>query len=206
VLSNEGVFYLVIYTKKCSNNHQKCNNNRMNTIRTLLFSLVFFAQAAISAGPLTPGLVVAISDGDTITLLTEDKRQIKIRLVGIDTPEKKQAFGTKARDHLASRIFKHDVEVDLRKQDQYGRHLGVIYIGGVDINQSMIQDGYAWFYKHYAKEQPKEEALRYARAEADARSKQRGLWADPNPVPPWEFRKEAKEEARAAKAASSYRF
>jgi endonuclease YncB( thermonuclease family) len=206
VLSNEGVFNLVNYTKKCGNNHQKCNNNRMNAIRTLLISLVFFAQAAISAGPLTPGLVVAISDGDTITLLTEDKRQIKIRLAGIDTPEKKQAFGTKARDHLASRIFKHDVEVDLRKQDQYGRHLGVIYIGGVDINQSMIQDGYAWFYKHYAKEQPKEEALRYAKAEADARSKQRGLWADPNPVPPWEFRKEAKEEARAAKAASSYRF
>jgi micrococcal nuclease len=206
VLSNEGVFNLVNYAKICGNNHQKCNNNRMNAIRTLLISLVLFASTAINAGPLTPGLVVAISDGDTITLLTEDKRQIKIRLVGIDTPEKKQAFGTKARDHLASRIFKHDVEVDLRKQDQYGRHLGVIYIGGVDINQSMIQDGYAWFYKHYAKEQPKEEALRYAKAEADARSKQRGLWADPNPVPPWEFRKEAKEEARAAKAASSYRF
>jgi endonuclease YncB( thermonuclease family) len=200
------VFNLVNYAKICGNNHQKCNNNRMNAIRTLLISLVLFASTAINAGPLTPGLVVAISDGDTITLLTEDKRQIKIRLVGIDTPEKKQAFGTKARDHLASRIFKHDVEVDLRKQDQYGRHLGVIYIGGVDINQSMIQDGYAWFYKHYAKEQPKEEALRYAKAEADARSKQRGLWADPNPVPPWEFRKEAKEEARAAKAASSYRF
>jgi micrococcal nuclease len=200
------VFNLVNYTKKCGNNHQKCNNNPMNSIRTLLISLVLFAQAAIGAGPLTPGLVVAISDGDTITLLTEDKRQLKIRLVGIDTPEKKQAFGTKARDHLASRIFKHDVEVDLRKQDQYGRHLGVIYMNGTDINQSMIQDGYAWFYKHYAKEQPKEEALRYAKAEADARSKQRGLWADPNPVPPWEFRKEAKEEARAAKAASSYRF
>jgi endonuclease YncB( thermonuclease family) len=200
------VFNLVNYTKKCGNNHQKCNNIQMNAIRSLFISLVLFASTAVSAGPLTPGLVVAISDGDTITLLTEDKRQIKIRLVGIDTPEKKQAFGTKARDHLASRIFKHDVEVDLRKQDQYGRHLGVIYIGGVDINQSMIQDGYAWFYKHYAKEQPKEEALRYAKAEADARSKQRGLWADPNPVPPWEFRKEAKEEARAAKAASSYRF
>lgn len=178
----------------------------MNAIRSLLISLVLFASTAISAGPLTPGLVVAISDGDTITLLTEDKRQLKIRLAGIDTPEKKQAFGTKARDHLASRIFKNDVEVDLRKKDQYGRYLGVIYIGGVDINQSMIQDGYAWFYKHYAKDQPKEEAQRYAKAEADARSKQRGLWADPNPVPPWEFRKEAKEEARAAKAASSYRF
>jgi endonuclease YncB( thermonuclease family) len=200
------MFYLVNYAKKCGNNHQKCNNNWMNVIRSLLISLFLFAPAAISAGPLTPGLVVAISDGDTITLLTEDKRQLKIRLVGIDTPEKKQAFGTKARDHLASRIFKQDVEVDLRKKDQYGRHLGVIYSGGVDINQGMIQDGYAWFYKHYAKEQPKEEALRYAKAEADARSKQRGLWADPNPVPPWEFRKEAKEEARAAKAATSYRF
>jgi endonuclease YncB( thermonuclease family) len=200
------LFYLVNYIKKCGNNYQKCNNISMNTIRTLLISLVLFAPAAVSAGPLTPGLVVAISDGDTITLLTEDKQQLKIRLAGIDTPEKKQAFGTKARDHLASRIFKQDVEVDLRKKDQYGRYLGVIYISGVDINQSMIQDGYAWFYKHYAKDQPKEEAQRYAKAEADARSKQRGLWSDPNPVPPWEFRKEAKEEARSAKAASSYRF
>jgi micrococcal nuclease len=200
------VFNLVNYTKKYGNNHQKCNNNRMNAIRSLLISLVLFASSAISAGPLTPGLVIAISDGDTITLLTEDKQQLKIRLAGIDTPEKKQAFGTKARDHLASRIFKHDVEVDLRKKDQYGRYLGVIYINGTDINQSMIQDGYAWFYKHYAKEQPKEEAQRYAKAEVDARSKQRGLWSDPNPVPPWEFRKEAKDQARAAKAASSYRF
>jgi endonuclease YncB( thermonuclease family) len=200
------VFNLVNYTKKCGNNYQKCNNIPMNAIRSLFISLVLFASTTISAGPLTPGLVVAISDGDTITLLTEDKQQLKIRLVGIDTPEKKQAFGTKARDHLASRIFKQDVEVDLRKKDQYGRHLGVIYIGGVDINQSMIQDGYAWFYKHYAKEQPKEEALRYAKAEQDARAKQKGLWTDPNPVPPWEFRKEAKEEARAAKAANSYRF
>ena len=178
----------------------------MNAIRSLLLSLVLFAPATISAGPLTPGLVIAISDGDTITLLTEDKQQLKIRLAGIDTPEKKQAFGTKARDHLASRIFKQDVEVDLRKKDQYGRYLGVIYIGGIDMNQSMIQDGYAWFYKHYAKEQPKEEALRYANAERDARLRKRGLWADPNPVPPWEFRKDAKEEARAAKAASIYRF
>jgi endonuclease YncB( thermonuclease family) len=200
------VFNLVNYTKKCSNNHQKCNNIQMNALRTLLISLALLASAAISAGPLTPGLVVAISDGDTITLLTEDKQQLKVRLAGIDTPEKKQAFGTKARDHLASRIFKQDVEVDLRKKDQYGRYLGVIYIGGVDMNQSMIQDGYAWFYKHYAKEQPKEEALRYANAERDARLKKRGLWADPNPVPPWEFRKDAKEEARAAKAASIYRF
>jgi endonuclease YncB( thermonuclease family) len=200
------LFYLVNYIKKFGNNYQKCNNIPMNAIRTLLISLVLFAPAAVSAGPLTPGLVVAISDGDTITLLTEDKQQLKIRLAGIDTPEKKQAFGTKARDHLASRIFKQDVEVDLRKKDQYGRYLGVIYISGVDMNQSMIQDGYAWFYKHYAKDQPKEEAQRYAKAEADARSKQRGLWSDPNPVPPWEFRKEAKEEARSAKAASSYRF
>jgi micrococcal nuclease len=200
------LFYLVIYIKKFGIYCQKCNNNLVHAIRSLLISLTLFASTAISAGPLTSGLVVAISDGDTITLLTEDKQQLKIRLAGIDAPEKKQAFGTKARDHLASRIFKHDVEVDLRKKDQYGRFLGVIYIGGVDINQSMVQDGYAWFYKHYAKDQPKEEAQRYAKAEADARSKQRGLWADPNPVPPWEFRKEAKEEARAAKAATSYRF
>lgn len=161
---------------------------------------------AVGAGTLTPGLIVSVSDGDTATLLTHDKQQLKIRLVGIDAPEKKQAYGTKAREQLASRIFKQEVEVELRSKDRYGRYLGVIYKGGTDINQSMIQDGYAWFYKHYAKEQPKAEALRYANAEASAKQLHKGLWADPNPIAPWDFRKEAKEQARAAKAANNYRF
>lgn len=178
----------------------------MIAIRSLFLSLAIFASATLSAASLTPGLIVAISDGDSITLLTHDKQQLKIRLVGIDAPEKKQAYGTKAREQLASRIFKQEVEVDLRAKDRYGRHLGVIYKNGIDINQSMIQDGYAWFYKHYAKEQPKDEALRYANAEDLAKLKRKGLWADPNPVPPWDFRKEAKEQARVAKAANNYRF
>jgi endonuclease YncB( thermonuclease family) len=175
-------------------------------IQSLFISFALFMSMAVGASTLTPGLIVGVSDGDTATLLTHDKQQLKIRLVGIDAPEKKQAYGTKAREHLASRIFKQEVEVDLRSKDHYGRFLGVIYKGGIDINQGMIQDGYAWFYKHYAKEQPKGEALRYANSEESAKQLRKGLWADPSPVPPWDFRKEAKDQARAAKAASSYRF
>jgi endonuclease YncB( thermonuclease family) len=175
-------------------------------IQSLFISFALFISMAVGASTLTPGLIVAVSDGDTATLLTHDKQQLKIRLVGIDAPEKKQAYGTKAREHLASRIFKQEVEVELRTKDRYGRYLGVIYKGGIDVNQGMVQDGYAWFYKHYAKEQPKAEALRYANAEESAKQLRKGLWADPNPVPPWDFRKEAKEQARAAKAANNYRF
>lgn len=172
----------------------------MKKIYPFLIGLFLLFSGSLWAANLIPGKIIAVSDGDTVTLLTTDKRQLKVRLVGIDTPEKKQAYGSKARDHLASHVFSQTVEVDIRKKDQYGRDLGVIYFGGNDINQLMIRDGYAWFYKHYAKEQPKEEAIRYAESEREARSQGKGLWADPHPVPPWEFRKEAKQQARDAKA------
>ena len=172
----------------------------MKKIYPFLLSLVLLISGSVWASTLIPGNVIAISDGDTITLLTPEKQQLKIRLVGIDSPEKKQAYGTKARDHLAAYVFRQEVEVDIRKKDQYGRSLAVIYFGGKDINQLMIRDGYAWFYKHYAKEQPKEEALRYAESEREARTQGKGLWADPHPIPPWDFRKLAKQSAREAKA------
>lgn len=172
----------------------------MKKIYPFLLSLVLLISGSVWASTLIPGNVIAISDGDTITLLTPEKQQLKIRLVGIDSPEKKQAYGTKARDHLAAYVFQQEVEVDIRKKDQYGRSLGVIYFGGKDINQLMIRDGYAWFYKHYAKEQPKEEALRYAESEREARTQGKGLWADPHPIAPWDFRKLAKQSAREAKA------
>lgn len=171
----------------------------MKKIYPFLLSLLLLFSGVAWASNVIPGKVIAISDGDTITLLTPEKQQLKIRLVGIDAPEKKQAYGTKARDHLAAHVFRQAVEVDIRKKDQYGRSLGVVYLGDNDINQLMIRDGYAWFYKHYAKEQPKEEALRYADSEREARTQGKGLWADPHPVPPWEFRKASKQDARATK-------
>jgi endonuclease YncB( thermonuclease family) len=112
-----------------------------------------------------------------------DKRQHKIRLAGIDAPEKGLAYGTKARQALADKIFGQTIRVDWKKRDRYGRILGRVYLGDRDISLEMVQDGMAWHYKRYSKE------LALAEGEREARKAGRGLWADKEPVPPWEWRR-----------------
>jgi micrococcal nuclease len=134
------------------------------------------------------GKVVAIADGDTLTVLDESKTQHKIRLAGIDAPEKGQAFGTKAREALGDKEFQQSVRVDVIDIDRYHREVGRIYLGERFINMEMVADGFAWRYVQYDK--PGE----FTGAEAEAREHRRGLWVDPTPTPPWEWRK-AKRQA-----------
>lgn len=129
------------------------------------------------------GKVVKVSDGDTITILTSDKIQYKIRLNDIDAPEKKQAFGNKSKDNLAKYIAGKTVTVQYQKKDKYKRILGTIYYNNTDINLQQVKDGYAWVYKKYSKNQD------YYNAEKLARENKKGLWNDKNPIAPWEFRK-----------------
>ena len=129
------------------------------------------------------GKVVKVSDGDTVTILTSDKTQHKIRLNDIDAPEKKQAFGNKAKDNLAKYIAGKTVTVEYQKKDKYKRVLGTIYYNNTDINLQQVKDGYAWVYKKYSNNQT------YYKAEKLARDKRVGLWADKKPLEPWEFRK-----------------
>ncbi len=129
------------------------------------------------------GKVVKVSDGDTVTILTSDKTQHKIRLNDIDAPEKKQAFGNKSKDNLAKYIAGKTVTVQYQKKDKYKRILGTIYYKNKDINLQQVKDGYAWVYKKYSNNQT------YYKAEKVARDKRVGLWADKNPLEPWEFRK-----------------
>ena len=129
------------------------------------------------------GKVVKVSDGDTVTILTSDKTQHKIRLNDIDAPEKKQAFGNKSKDNLAKYIAGKTVTVEYQKKDKYKRVLGTIYYNNTDINLQQVKDGYAWVYKKYSNNQT------YYKAEKVARDKKIGLWADKNPLEPWEFRK-----------------
>lgn len=128
------------------------------------------------------GKVVKVSDGDTVTVLTSDKTQHKIRLNDIDAPEKKQAFGNKSKDNLAKYIAGKTVTVQYQKKDKYKRILGTIYYNNTDINLQQVKDGYAWVYKKYSNNQ------NYYKAEKLARDKKVGLWADKSPVAPWEFR------------------
>ena len=155
-------------------------------IRGLSAALLLAAAApAIAAKPHyeLAGRVVAIADGDTLTVLDGSNAQHKIRLAGIDAPEKAQPFGTKAREQHAGKVFRQTVRVEVIDVDRYHREVGRIYLGDRFVNLEMVQDGNAWRYPQYDK--PGE----FTAAEADAREHNRGLWVDRDPVPPWEWRK-----------------
>ena len=130
--------------------------------------------------------VVGIHDGDSITVLSVEKKQIKIRLEGIDAPELKQAFGSRAKEHLSSLIMGKDVTLIVKGEDLYKRTLSKIFLDAQDVNLTMISDGFAWHYSKYSKDK------KFAEAEADARIKKKGLWIDQNPVAPWDYRSKEK--------------
>ena len=136
------------------------------------------------------GTVVAVSDGDTITVLTPAKKQHKVRLLGIDAPEKEQPFGRKSKFSLSDMVYLKEVTVQTDKQDRYKRDLGKVMLGDKDINLEQIKAGMAWHYKLYQRDQTPEDRKAYAEAEAAAKAKKTGLWSDKQAVPPWEFRRE----------------
>ena len=134
------------------------------------------------------GRVVSISDGDTIIVLDEANHQHKIRLTGIDAPEKKQAFGNVSRQNLADLVFNKTVTIETGRVDRYKRELGKVLIGSVDANLEQVKAGLGWHYKQYEREQSPEDRRAYAMAEDEARAAHRGLWRDSSPEPPWQFR------------------
>ncbi len=164
--------------------------------RAVLLTALTIAAAA--ATPIT-GRVVGVSDGDTVTVLDANKRTHKVRLLGIDSPEKSQAFGERAKQSLSDLVFDKQVSVEGGKQDRYGRSLGKIVLNGQDINLEQIRRGMAWHYKQYARDQSPQDRAAYAEAETTARQQRAGLWQDANPVPPWSFRRAAKAQANASR-------
>ncbi|MGB8435359.1 MAG: thermonuclease family protein [Burkholderiales bacterium] len=127
---------------------------------------------ALAAEPWTiDGRVVGVSDGDTITILDLDKRQHKIRFNGIDAPEKKQPFGNRSRQILASLIFDRNVRAECHKRDRYGREICKILDDSRDIGLEQIRAGLAWWYRAYAKEQSPDDRERYEQAEQEARAR-----------------------------------
>ena len=139
------------------------------------------------------GQVVGVTDGDTITVLDATKTQYKIRLAGIDAPEKKQAFGNVSKKSLSDMVYGKQVSVDYNKQDHYGRTVGKVIVDGVDANLEQVKRGLAWFYKKYQNEQPLQDRLDYLHAQEAAEQSKVGLWAEPNPTPPWDYRKSKKQ-------------
>lgn len=150
--------------------------------------LILAASQAISAT--FSATVVGIADGDTVTVLDSAKRQHKIRLMGTDAPEKDQAFGNRSKQSLSTLAHGQTVSVEWSKTDRYGRLVGkLLSAKGTDINLEQVKRGMAWHYKDYQREQSPEDRVSYAAAEEEARESRRGLWADPNPIAPWQFRR-----------------
>src|SRR5436190_17785077 len=129
------------------------------------------------------GYVVAIADGDTFTLLTDEKKQVKIRLYGIDCPEKKQPFGTVAKQKLSELIFNKNVLAKKISTDRYKRTVAIVYDENkVCINEIMLRSGLAWHYTKY------DNNIYWQQLQDSARKNKSGLWVDINAIPPWQWR------------------
>ncbi len=152
-------------------------------------TILLLALACTAHAETITGRVVGVADGDTITVLDVDKVQHKIRLSGIDAPEKKQAFGNRSKESLSALAFDKTVNVETSKRDRYGRQIGKVMVNGRDVNLVQVERGMAWFYRQYQRDQSPNDRKRYEAAEDAARAGKRGLWRDAAPVPPWEFRR-----------------
>jgi len=131
------------------------------------------------------GPVIAVLDGDTIDVLV-DRQPVRVRFAQIDAPEKRQDFGTRSRQALSALVFRQSVTVADAGRDRYGRVIGMVYVSNVNVNAEMVRQGMAWVYRQYATDR------KLFALEDEARAGRRGLWADPSPVPPWEFRRKEK--------------
>ncbi len=143
--------------------------------------LILLALLASPAWADFTGKVVAVADGDTITVL-RDHVQVKVRLTEIDAPEKKQAFGNRSKESLSAMCFEKTATLADKGKDRYGRTLARVACDGIDANAEQVRRGMAWVYDRYVTDKGL-----YAE-QADAKAQRRGLWADANPVPPWDFR------------------
>jgi endonuclease YncB( thermonuclease family) len=159
----------------------------MRKTKAFILSLVLILLPSFSWA--WSGKVVGVADGDTITVL-RDKEQVRIRLYGIDCPEGGQAFGKKAKQFTSQMVYGKVVEVEPVDVDRYGRTVGLVTVFKRLVNEELANAGFAWVYTRYC-DRPICE--RWKVLEYEAREAKRGLWADPNAIPPWEFRKKRRK-------------
>lgn len=152
---------------------------------TLLLALIY-----LTAADTLTGKVVRIADGDTVTVLVRGN-QVRVRLFGIDAPERGQDYSRRSREALADLVFEKEVRVVVHDKDRYGRTVGDIFIGNTLVNEKMVKDGWAWNYVRYS------HSKRYAELEREAREAKRGLWSGKSPIPPWEYRVHERESTNA---------
>ena len=170
--------------------------------RALTLAIVLLLAAPATSAEILQGRVVRIADGDTLTVLDADQVQHRVRLAGIDAPERAPSFGERSKQNLARLVAGKPVEVCWHKRDRYGRVVGQVWVVSpdarcqgagcpktLDAGLAQVTVGLAWHYKRYAGEQSEEDRERYSFAEVEARARRAGLWRDAEPVAPWEWRK-----------------
>lgn len=153
----------------------------MDRLLQILFVFLLACQPAEEG--ILKGKVVSVADGDTVTLLTDNNERVKVRLLGINAPERGQDFGTKARQHLNDLCYQKYVTVRYSEKDQYERILGVLYVGDMNINEEMVRQGLAWYYSHFVNDH------RLDSLEQLARKEKLNIWSMKDPLSPYEFRK-----------------
>jgi endonuclease YncB( thermonuclease family) len=154
----------------------------------LLLFLLAISSLTVRA-EVIQGRVVGVADGDTLTLLDNNRQQHRIRLAGIDAPEKAQPFGQRSKQHLTELAFGKEAKADCYKIDRYDRDVCTVYVNGQDVGLAQLDAGLAWWYRKYAPEQLPRDRIDYEAAEDRAAADRAGLWQDANPVPPWEWRR-----------------
>jgi endonuclease YncB( thermonuclease family) len=170
-----------------------------------LFPMLLWLIAVEASAATLTGKVVKVADGDTITILVGTE-QHRIRLQGIDAPERKQPYGKASGRSLSALVAGKHVRVEYDKRDRYGRIIGVVWVRSpdtrcnaepcpmtLDAGMYQVTVGMAWWYRHYAKEQTPEQRGQYEFAEFEAKAKKTGLWQEPEPVAPWEWRRQKRK-------------
>jgi micrococcal nuclease len=159
------------------------------------FFLIFLIGVFISAhAEEFIGVVTRVADGDTVTVVVKNGDKIKIRLVGIDAPEKDQPHGQVSKNYLEETIQGKQINARCEKKDRYKRWLCKMFFNGADMNLRQLELGNAWWYRAYAKDQSSGDREVYAEAESKARNDKLGLWSVASPVPPWDWRRQQKRK------------
>ena len=151
-------------------------------MRTVAVALLCWGLVASAIAETFTAQVISVLDGDTV-IVQQARKKTTVRLAGIDAPEKLQAFGPQSRETLAALVLRKTVRVTAKTVDDYGRVVGVLQSGRINVNEEQLRRGMAWEYSHHHSDK----AL--IALQAEAQRARLGLWASANPVPPWDFRK-----------------
>lgn len=157
-----------------------------NTINKICLIIIFFLFLSNCLYSQLKGRIIGVSDGDSVSLLDENNVVFKIRLNGIDAPEKKQDYGSVSKNFIGDLIYDKKVWVITNGKDRYGRTIGTIYLSesmnGKSVNEMSLENGMSWHYKKY------DNNIFWSNLELKAKEGKVGLWKLPNPIPPWSFR------------------